>query len=167
MTLTVVKTDILDHYAGIIPEHDVDGWIGLDSQLCDIPAGVYEVVYRRATFNSESGLDISKPRYIYSNEVGIGVLTPSAPLFGSTVDSLKERFRAYNMILVPRQSGAKCMLEYSVGYQPTKLLAYYSSFIVSVRKVRVESPTYDHIVALLLASGYGGSASLRAAGIHA
>jgi len=167
MTLELVKPDTLDYYAGVIPEQDVDetGWIADDAGLCNIAPGLYEVVYHRAVFNSSAGLDPSKPRYLYSNEVGIGLLTSSSPLLGTDPEIWKSRFRAYNMVLIPRQTGVKCMMEYSIGYQPTKLITYYSSFIVAVRKIRSDSDTHSQLASVLFANGYAGSALLRAAGI--
>ena len=167
MTIELVKSEAL-HFEGQIPGSDAHPWKAQDTDLCALPAGLYEVVFRRAKYSFAGDYGASTNNYVYTEEIAVGILVPTTQFTASRDPSvLKYTTRAYNLTMVPRKAELPCKAEYCIHYIPTNNIAYYTSFIVAVREITKGTPTYAKLVACLKARGSGATqTALLAAGLH-
>lgn len=165
MTIELVKPLKL-HFEGQVPEEDAAPWLTQDTSLCALPAGIYEIVYRRANYSYKGG-GYGSNNYDYTEEVTIGILSPTSSIsLTSDVELLKKTTRSYTAVMVPRKPSLPCKNEYAINYVPTPNLQYFSSFLVAVRAIIKGSPTYNELARILTAKGTGASATaIHAAGV--
>lgn len=168
MTIELVKSEAL-HFEGPVPGSDAHPWKAQDTDLCALPTGLYEVVFRRARYSFAGEYGASANNYVYTEEVAIGILVPTTSLTASRDHNvLKHTTRGYNLTMVPRKAELPCKAEYSINYVPTNNIAYYTSFIVAVREIIKGTPTHARLLACLRARGSGATqTALFAAGLHA
>jgi len=138
------------HFPGNVPDADAGDWIADDASLCKLPPGIYEVVYRRATFRYNTASGPNKSNYDLTNEICVGILAPANHRYANP-EVLKNTTCSYNLAMVPRQAGNPCRSEFSINYVPSSNLQYYSSFIIAVRPIKKDSATYAELLRCLSA----------------